>query len=726
MTSRSTDRWTKDVQRLLRPLDLAPERESDIAQELAQHLQDRFAELRAGGADESTARREALAELDASDLVAELAPIEAPRPADAPPFGGRSKGNAFGGLLHDLRFGARLLIKEKSATAIIVLTLALGIAANAIVFGFADLLLLRPLPIGNAARVVMIYGVDQRQGANRARMSVPEFRDVKQHASSLEDVAAMWGSRMSLTGAGEPVAITAQFVTANLLHVWDVRTIRGRSFQAGDDERGHDRAAILSHHFWVGHFAGEETVVGRAVTLNGRSYTVVGVLTPDIELGNLGDIDLWVPFDASSPATRRDARSVSVVGLLKPAATVAAVNTELSTLADRWQREFPTTSAGWRLRAISLREATVGANTWILLALLGLIVGLVLIVACANVATVVLARASSRRREIAVRIALGATRIRLARQLMSEGLLLGLAGGLCGLFLTYFGLNGFQRISEESFFQRLVINGNLLLFTLALSVVTPVFFGLLPALQSSRPNLNEDLKEGSRIGSSPTGSQRSRSILVIIQVAFALALLVVAGLVVRSVTHLQHVPTGVSANGVLTTHVRLDPPRYDTAASRLRAVDVMRGRLGALPGVVAVTAAAALPIVDSEPMRQFVIVGGPAPTAAATPWGVHASVAGAYLQTFDVPLLSGRSLTDADRADSSPVALISREAARRYWPAASPLGERIQMLDGAGVALADAIEIVGVVYDVKVPCCLSPRHRVYTARSRRCRAKASR
>lgn len=676
-------------------------REAEIAQELAQHLQDCYTELRAGGADEATARREALAELDDADLVRELAGIGRPVVDEPTVLGGSGARGVLGGVWQDLRFGARLLIKEEGTTAVIVLTLALGIAANAIVFGFVDLLLLRPLPIGNASRIVTIYGVDHRQGTNRARLSVPDFRDVKDHAASLEDIATMWSGRMSLTGTADPVAVTVQFGTANMLRIWDVAPIRGRAFLPGDDAPGRTGVAMLSHRFWKTHFAGNDAIIGRALTLNGHSYTVIGVLTPSIEIGNIGEIDIWVPADTSSPAARRDERRVTVDGLLKPGATLASVNAELSTITERLQREFPTTNAGWRLRAISLREATVGANTWVLLALLGVIVALVLLVACANVATVMLARGRARRREIAVRLALGATRARLARQLLSEGVLLGLLGGLVGLLFTYLGLAGFTRLSEESYFQRLEINANLLAFICVLSFIAPVLFGALPALRASRPNLNEDLKEGGRDGASSAGGQRSLSALVITQVAFALALLIVAGLVVRAVIHIQHVPLGVTTKGVLVARVRLDPPKYVDADARLRAVDSMLERLRAIPGVGAAAAMAGVPAVDSEPLRQFVVVGRPKPTAADIPWAFEAVTAGAYHQTFDLPLLAGRTWTEGDRAGSRPVALVSREAARRYWQARSPLGDRVRMLDGTGAPSGDPIEIVGVVDDVK-------------------------
>jgi putative ABC transport system permease protein len=692
--------WRRTIERRLDGLHLSPSREAEIVEELSQHLDDRYQELRAAGATDDAARRISLAELDDGDLIQALSGVETPA-REPLALGDASRSTLFGGLWQDLRFGARLLTKEKSATAVIVLTLALGIAANAIVFGFTDLLLLRPLPLGNAAHTVTIYGVDHRQGGNRGRLSMPDFRDVKEHTASLEDVAAITLSRMSLTGSGEPLAVTVQSATANILRVWDVAPVRGRGFLPGDDAPGRPDVAMLSHRFWATHFAGDETIVGRALTLNGHSYTVVGVLTPAIEIGNIAAIDVWIPLDTSSAAARRDARSLTVFGVMKPTTTLATVNAELSTVADRLEREFPATNAGWRLRSISLREATVGANTWVFLALLAVIVALVLFVACANVATVMLARASARRREIAVRLALGATRGRLVRQLVSEGLLLGLGGGLVGLVLTYLGLNGFERLSEESYFQRLEINANLLEFTFALSLIAPVLFGVLPALQSSRPNLNEDLKEGGRDGSTTPGGQRSRSALVITQVAFALTLLIVAGLVVRSVYHIQRVPLGVTTKGVLVTHVRLDPPTYATAEARLRAMDSMLERLHSVPGVSAVAMMTGLPTVDGEPMRQFAIAGRPAPTAADMPWAVEVATSDAYLQTFDVPLLGGRSWTNDDRAGARAVALVSREAARRYWPARSPLGEHIRLLDGNGVPAGDTIEIVGVVDDVK-------------------------
>jgi putative ABC transport system permease protein len=667
--------------------------------ELAQHLDDRYNELRLGGATEDAARREALTEFEDANLVRELTGIE-PIAADPLAFGSGGTGGVFSGLWHDLRFGARILVKERAAAAVIVATLGLAIAANAMVFGLTDLLLLRPLPFRNADRLVAIYAVDHRQGNNRERLSIPDYLDVSAQASSFDSVAAITMRQVSLIGAGEPMAATAELATPNVSHVWGFDAVVGRTFQADDGRPGRSAVMMLSHRFWAARFGSDRSVIGRTLTVNGTSYTVIGVVTPAVELGNLDVIDLWLPLE-TSPTARRGDRAFTVFGLLKPGATLAGANAEVATIAERLQRSYPVSNAEWRMRAISLREATAGAQTWILLTLFGIIVGLVLLVACANVATVMQARASARRREIAVRLALGATAGRLVRQLVVEGVLVGLMGGAAGLALGYGGLVAFKAWSPESYFQRLEINTNLLLFTIALSLVAPVLFAAIPAVQSSRPDLNEDLKEGSRHGVSPVRGGRTRATLVVAQIAFALALLVVTALVVRSIVAIEHVPLGVDDAQVLTARVRFDPPKYMNDEARMRAATALLDRLRAVPGVTAAAMMAGLPVVDGEPIRQFLIEGQPPPPTSATPWAVEAAVAGDYQRVFGTPLEEGRAWTADDPAPSTPVAIVSREAARRYWPGRSPIGTRVRALGNDGAPTGDVIEIVGVAGDVK-------------------------
>src|SRR6185295_10859694 len=486
--------------------------------------------------------------------------------------------------------------------------------------------------------------------------------------------------------------------TANLFHLWNVAPVAGRLLLPGEDVPGRNQVVVLAHHFWKAHFASDPAIVGRAITLNGRSYGVVGVVTPEIEIGYFDSIDVWLPLDTS--VAGRDERSLTVQGLLKPGATLEGVNAELATIGQRLQHAYPATNAGLTLRAVSLRDSTVGKSTWILLTLLIVVVGLVLLVACANVATVTLARGSARRREMAVRVALGATRARLLRQLVSEGLLLGLASGALGLLLAYGGLSAFRALSSESFFQRLEINVNLLTFAFLLSVVTPILFGVLPALQSSNPSLNEDLKDGGRDQSSSVRGIRSRATLLVAQVAFALSVLIVSGLIVRSVIAVERVPLGMNHDGLLAMRVRFDPPTFDDDGARFRAVESILDRLAAVPGVAAAAAMSAFPVVDAEPLRQFTIAGRPAPRAGEAPWAAEAAVFGDVGPVMALPLLEGRAWQPGDRASSWAVALVNREAVRRYWPARSPVGERITMLDAEGHAAGPSIEIVGVVDNV--------------------------
>src|SRR5262245_11660195 len=637
----------------------------DMSEEVAQHLRDQYAERRAAGDSHEDAMKKNAADME-----------------EVNPGAWRRAGA--GGLWQDLRFGARLLVKDRGASLVVIVTLALAIAANGIVFGLADLLLLRPLPFGNAHRLVAIYGIDHQQGHDRQRLSLPDYRDVAAQNTVFEDVAAFRrGQQLSLTGAGEPVAVSAALVTANAFRTWGVPAVVGRTIMPDEGAPGRNGVTALSHRFWKSHFAGDPSIVGRAVLLNGRSHTVVGVITPEIELGNLSETDLWVPFEASG-SERRDDRAATVFGLLKPGATLTNANSELATIGERLARAYPATNGSWGLFAITLRESIAGSTTWIILALLGLIVGLVLLVACANVATVMLARASARRREIAVRVALGATRRRLVRQLVSEGLLIGLASGIVGLMVTSAGLTAFRTLIPEVFFQRLAINANLLTFAFLLSVAAPILFGVMPALQSSRPNLNEDLKDGGRDSSASVRGGRSRSVLVVAQVGFALAVLIVSGLIVRTVIGLENVPLGMNPDGLLTTRVRFDPPNYSDEGARLRAVESILDRLSAVPGVTAATAVRSLPIGELEPRRQFTIAGRAAPAAGSAPWAMEAATLGAHERAIGLTLREGRAWTASDRASSWSVALVNREAVRRYWPDRSAVGERITMLDAAG------------------------------------------
>jgi putative ABC transport system permease protein len=602
-------------------------------------------------------------------------------------------------LFNDIRLGGRLLLKSPSYSAVVVLTLALAIGANTIIFSFADLFLLRPLPLGDPDRTVTLYSVDTQRGLLRARTSLPDFLDWRGANTTFDQMAAHQQAAYTLTRSGDPMRITAMRATANLPAMWELKTVAGRTFLPREDTPGAAKVAMLSHRFWREHFAGDPTVVGRSLTLNGEPYTVVGVLTDEIEIGTMIAIDVWIPLTVDAASARRDDRVLGVSARLKPGVRFAQAAAELPAIAQRLEREYPATNAGWSARALTLRESIAGPQAWIILLLLVIVVVLVLVIACANVANMMLARASARAKEMAVRLALGAGRLRLVRQLMSESVLLGLAAGAIGLGLARGGLKAIQAASNEPFFKMLVINAHVLEFAVALSVIAPLAFSVVPALQASNADLNDALKEGGRRASGGVRGRRSRAVLVVSQLALALMLLVVAGLITRTVAAIEHVPTGIDPSNVLTLQVQLDPPTYRDVARAVTFADQLAERLRALPGARAAAVTSRLPLIAPEPAVRFHVQGQAVGTAKDTPWANEIAIAGDYLRVFNVRLAAGRALSARDDAAAVKVAVISREAARRYWGAASPLGARIEIQGEDATRLT--VAIVGVVDDVK-------------------------
>ena len=602
-------------------------------------------------------------------------------------------------VLNEIRLGGRLLLKSPGYSAVVVFTLALAIGANTIIFSFADLFLLRPLPIGDPARTVTLYSVDTQRGLLRARTSLPDFLDWRAQNTMFEQMAAFQQSGYTLTGSGEPLRITALRATANLPAMWALKTVAGRTFLPGEDTPGAAHVAVLSHRFWNEHFASNAAVVGRSLTVNGEPYTVVGVLTDEIEIGNLIAIDLWLPLTVNPASARRDDRVLAVSARLKPGVRFDQAAAELHTIAQRLERAYPTTNTGWSARALTLRESIAGPDAWIILALLVIVVAFVLLIACANIANLMLARASARSQEMAVRLALGAGRLRLLRQLLTESLLLGLAGGALGLGMARGGLRAIQGASNEPFFKMLVINGHVLAFAVALSMIAPLVFSLVPAWQASRSDLNDALKVGGRRASGGVKGRRSRALLVVSQLALAVILLIVAGLITRTMAAIERVPTGIDPSHVLTLQAQLDPPTYRDVGRVSVFADQLTTRLAALPGVRAAAVTSRLPLVAPEPAVRFHVQGQAVGAAKETPWANEVAIAGDYLRVFNLRLVAGRALSARDDPAAVAVAVISREAARRYWGAASPLGTRIEIV-GEDATRA-TVDIVGIVDDVK-------------------------
>lgn len=597
--------------------------------------------------------------------------------------------------LQDIRHGARLLVKQPGFTAVVGLTVALAIGANTVIFSIASFLLLRPLPFKDRDTLAAVYGVDPRRDNDRATTSIPDLLEWRAEARSFEQLGAWRSDTCTLTGTEEPLRLQAQRVTANLLDAWKIDMALGRRFRAGEDQPGADPVVIVSHGFWQRHFAADPDIIGRTMALNGHAHTIVGVMAPEMEIGNLSLVDIWTPLTLD-PDAPRDERRLQAYGRLNPGVTIEQASAEMATIAARQAEAYPATNEAWGARAVPMLEAMTGRNAWVVLTLLGVVVALVLVIACANVANLMLARAVARRKELAVRAAIGAGRMRLVRQLVTESVLLGLLGGALGLLLARGGLAIMKAVSYEPFFKQIAIDYRVLSFVGVLSLVTPLLFAFLPALHAARADLNEALSEGAGRTSGGVRGRRGRNALVVAQLSLAAALLILSTLVIRTAIAQARLDMGFDPANVLTLQIELQGPRYPGDDEVRRFYEGALDRLARLPGVAHAAVTSALPVLDGLGQIAFAIEGRPEPTPADRPWALQATVSRGYFAAFDIALVRGRAFTPADGPDAPGVALVSAETARRYWRDDDPIGRRIRLGDGGGPWL----EIVGVVADV--------------------------
>ncbi len=439
-------------------------------------------------------------------------------------------------------------------------------------------------------------------------------------------------------------------------------------------------------------------MVGQTMMLDGRPATVVGVLAPDIEIGTLAEIDVWTP-PSLSPDLPRAERALRVNGRLKPGVTLAQAAAEVRQVAQRLATEHPATSEGWSARVAPTREAMTGTNTWLILTLLSLVVGLVLLLACANLANLVLSRVTGRRRELAVRSALGASRARVIRQMLTENLVYGVCGGVAGLGVAYLGLSLIRAAAYEPFFAMVGVDRNVLVFTAALALVTPMLFAILPALQSTRADAGDALKDS---GSRTTGggrAARSRSVLIVVQLGLAVMLLVLATLLVQALNNMNAASLGLDARRLLTARLELPAWRYTNAAAKAEYHEQLLVRLQSTPGVDGAAVTTRLPLLDGEPITDATIEGRDSVRSEDRPWAVTATVSDTYFATAGIQVLSGRTFTSEDRQGRPMVAIINMEMARRHWGTpARAIGARLRLAgEGSG---QPALEVVGVVGDV--------------------------
>ena len=597
-------------------------------------------------------------------------------------------------LRSDIRYAIRMLLKQPAVALIAIFTLALGIGANTAIFSAVNAVLLRPLPYPEPDRLVTIWERRTAEGTDDNVVSPADFFDWARMQSSFDQIAAHVSSTADLTGVGEPVRLAGAAVTPRFFEVFGVRAMLGRTFLDEEGVRGKDRVIILGHALWTERFGANRNIVGQTISLGGRPYEIIGVLPPDFDFPSDGEFYGPLTFTGDPP---RGAHYLSVYGRLKSNTTLEQAAADMSRIGSAIEQANPDTNRGHGTNVIPLTERLKGplrTSLWLLLAA----VGFVLLIACVNIANLLLAKAASRRRELAVRAAVGAGRARLVGQMLTESVVLALIGGAAGLLVARWAIDALRYMAPAGVplvgLGHLGLEPRVLLFTLGLSVVTGILFGALPAITLAGQDLNTSLKEGGR---SPSNVRRSlRVALVVSEIGLASLLLVAAGLTVRSFQALLNAAPGFNPEGTLTFTVSLPPARYSGPAAPLQAFQQISDRLRALPGVTAVGATSHLPLTAND-SRRGVRIEGLAPTPD-TPTRAHPrTVTGDYFKAMGMTLREGRTFTEADHAKAPLVVVINETMAKKYWPNdASALGKRFMLS-----APEEWWHVVGVIADVK-------------------------
>ena len=603
-------------------------------------------------------------------------------------------------LLQDLRYAVRTLLKRPGFTLITVVTLALGIGASTAIFTVVDAALLRGLPYKSPERLYHLWeSTPQREFAQR-EFSYPDYQDYQQN-QVCEGLAAYTGGGAIMTGRGEPQLVFAPAATANFFSVLGVEPVIGRTFRPGEDKPGAARVAVLTYGMWQRLFGGDQGIINQSLTLNGQSYTVIGVLPASFQFA-LRQNDLWLPYQPTdAQLTRRFMHGTNLIARLKAGVSVERAQTELSVIASRIEQENKDSHAGTGLKLVSLQEQVVGQVKPILMILLAA-VGFVLLIACANIASLLLTRSLSRQKEVAIRAALGASRWRVVRQLLTESVLLSLAGGAAGLILAYWGVDALVAVIPDGqinalpFLKTLRIDSSILAFSFGLSLLTGVIFGLAPALQSSRLDLNEVLKEGGRHTSGGAG-HRLRSAFVMTEIALAVVLLIGAGLMMKSLLRLLQVNPGFNPQNVLTMTVVLPAGKYADDNRQVDFFNQLDQRLRSLPGVNGVGTVNILPLQAGNTTRVSV-EGDPVPPPGQETECNIRTVSESYFQTLGVPVIAGRMFHERDKAGATTVVIIGKSLADKVFAGRDPVGRRLIY---TGVKAPPDL-IVGVVGDVKV------------------------
>lgn len=576
-------------------------------------------------------------------------------------------------LWQDARYGLRMLMKNPGFTLTAIMTLALGIGATSVIFSFVNGVLLRPLPYRDSDRLVLLDENAPKRGIASMGVSYPDFLDWRERNRVFTGVAIYDGGwDYTLTGSGEPEELSCTWVAYNAFEVLGVAPILGRTFAAGEERWKNGLAVILSHDLWSRRFDAKPDVIGRTITLNNRPHTVIGVMPPGFKFPAAAD--LWAPLGPIMD--NRTEHGWNAIARLKPGVTMEQAQSEMTALARRIEEQNPATNEGVDVKLIPLREGLAGDYRKALTILMG-VVGLVLLIACVNVASLLLARASARAKEVAIRTALGAGRGRVFRQLLTESLVLGVMGGVLGLTLAFWGLDLLLAAIpiDLPFWMKFDLDGRVLGFAAGVTLLTVLIFGAAPALQASKIDLNKALKEGGR-GSSGAGRYQTLRLLVVVETALSLVLLIGAGLMMRSFIRLQHTDFGFNPENLLTLRLNLPVAKYDHPQRRVFFQQLLE-RIRATPGVEAAGAAFSLPLREDSQESSLRVKGRPALPPGQAPMINTNVVTPSYFRTLGIPLLIGRDFNGADTSDSMKVAIIDERLAREYWPNENPIGKRI-------------------------------------------------
>src|SRR5580704_15258611 len=679
-------RWLQSISNRLRSLFRRDTVEQEIGSELHFHIERQVEENILAGMNPQEARRAASREFGGVEQVKEEC-------RDT------RRANYLENLLKDVRYGFRMLRKSPSFTFFAVAVLALGIAANSAIFSIADAILVRPLPYRDANRLVMIWEDSSAYGFPKDTPAPGNFSDWKSRNQVFEDVAAISDGSFNLTGSGNPENLIGKWATANLFSVLGVSPALGRDFRPEDDVPGAPAVALLSHGLWLRRFGGDPWIVGKEISLNSEKCTVIGVMKRGAQFPDR-ETDLWAPsrFTTAQLANRRN-HFLQVVARLKPRVSLRTANANLATIASQLEKENPDSNAKVGAFAVPLREELAGDVRPAIFMLVGAVC-FVLLIACANVANLLLSRATGRRRELAMRLALGATRGRIVQQMLTESVLLAMIAGIAGLLLSVWGTKFLATLIPAGIapLTGTGVDARVLLFTLVVTLATGILFGIIPASRVSQFHLTPSLKQGGGQSGVGSGGQRLRDALVICEVALAIVLLAGGALMIRSLQNLYHLDPGFRADHVLVMHTPLPDQKYEAFARRTAFYDQVLAKVESLPGVVAAGYTTWVPLTNEGGATSITIEGKPEPAPGNLLIPNVRIISRDYMLALRMKLIEGRQFEQSDAAEKLPVALINQTLARNYWTGENPIGKRFKR--GTYKENSPWITVVGIVGDV--------------------------